>query len=45
LSETVQENVPGLLTSAVPEMKALTAETVNEMSAAAFLKRKDTKAV
>jgi hypothetical protein len=38
LSETVQENVPGVLTSAIPEAKELNVEAVTEMSAA-FLKR------
>jgi hypothetical protein len=38
LSETVQENVPGVLTSAVPQVKELNAEAVTAMSAA-FLKR------
>jgi hypothetical protein len=38
LSETVEENVPGVLTSAVPQVKELNAEAVTAMSAA-FLKR------
>jgi hypothetical protein len=38
LSETVQENAPEVLTSAVPEMKELNAEAVTAM-AASFLKR------
>jgi hypothetical protein len=38
LSETVQENVPGVLTTSVPEVKELNAEAVTEMSAA-FLRR------
>jgi hypothetical protein len=38
LSETVQENAPGVLTSAVPEVKELNAEVVTSMSAS-FLKR------
>ena len=37
-SETVQENVPGVLTSAVPQEKELNAEVVTAM-AAGFLKR------
>ena len=38
MSENVQENVSGVLTSAVPEMKELNAEAVTAMSAI-FLKR------
>ena len=38
MSETVEENVPGVLTSAVPQVKELNAEAVTAMSAA-FLKR------
>jgi hypothetical protein len=38
LSETTQENVPGVLTSAVPEAKELNAEAVTTMTAE-FLKR------
>jgi hypothetical protein len=38
LSETAQENVPGVLTSAVPQVKELNAELVTAM-AAGFLKR------
>ena len=38
MSETVQENVPGVLTSAVPQEKELNAEVVTAM-AAGFLKR------
>jgi hypothetical protein len=38
LTENVQENVSGVLTSAVPEMKELNAEAVTAMSAN-FLKR------
>ena len=38
MSETVQENDPGVLTSAVPQTKELNAETVTAMSAG-FLKR------
>jgi ABC-type Na+ efflux pump permease subunit len=38
LSETTEENVPGVLTSAVPEAKDLNAEAVTTMTAE-FLKR------
>jgi hypothetical protein len=38
LSEAVQENAPGVLTSAVPQVKKLNAEVVTAM-AAGFLKR------
>jgi hypothetical protein len=38
LSETAQENAPGVLTSAVPQLKELNAELVTAM-AAGFLKR------
>ena len=38
MSETVQENVSGVLTSSVPQVKELNAEAVTAMSAA-FLKR------
>ncbi len=38
MSETLQENVPGVLTSAVPQLKELNAELVTAM-AAGFLKR------
>jgi hypothetical protein len=38
LSETVQENVPEVLTSAVPQEKELNAESATAM-AASFLKR------
>ncbi len=38
MSETVQENVQGVLTSAVPQAKEMNAETVTAMSAS-FLKR------
>lgn len=38
MSETAQESVPGVLTYAVPQVKALNAEVVTAM-AAGFLKR------
>jgi hypothetical protein len=38
LTETVQENAPGVLTSAAPQVKELNAEAVTAM-AASFLKR------